>query len=248
MKTSIAICAGFLLYGAAGLGPATAQVVPIDPRTLDFGIPPYQVMTIVRSTGLIPVSRPIRRGPNYIVIATDRSGGQVRVLVDAHYGDVRRIHPVMAPYPNAWAAAPYGRPPGLVPLPGQGYGPEARIQPMPPDEYDLPAPLPPNAGFEVGPVPPRAIPNPRTGVLGPALASVPSATHLSGPPALHALQTPLPRPRPQVAVNQAPASNSTAPTANAPAVIISTPAAAPAAKPAAPAKPDLKLEPVAPLE
>ena len=62
-------------------------------------------ITIVRSTGLIPVSRPIRRGPNYIVIATDRSGGQVRVLVDAHYGDVRRIHPVMAPYPNAWAAA-----------------------------------------------------------------------------------------------------------------------------------------------
>jgi hypothetical protein len=202
-------------------------------------------MTIVRSTGLIPVSRPIRRGPNYIVIATDRSGGQVRVLVDAHYGDVRRIHPVMAPYPSAWAAAPYGRPPGLVPLPAQGYGPEARI---PPDDYDLPPPLPPNAGFEGGPVPPRSIPNARTAVLPPALASVPPAPHLSTPSAPRALQTPLPRPRPEVAANQSPPTNSAAPTATAPAVIISTPAAAPASKASAPLKPDVKLEPVAPLE
>src|SRR4051794_245858 len=135
-------------------------------------------MTIVRSTGLIPVSRPIRRGPNYVVIATDRSGGQVRVLVDAHYGDIRRIHPVLAPYPgaypNAWAAAPYGRPPGLIPLPGQGYGPDAHIHPLAPDD-DYDPPPPPNAGYQAGPVPPRPIPGARTANVPPALAAAPSA-------------------------------------------------------------------------
>jgi hypothetical protein len=248
VKTSIAFCAGFLIYGAAGIAPAAAQLVPIDPRALDPGIPPYQVMTIVRSTGLNPVSRPIRRGPNYVVIATDRSGGQVRVLVDAHYGDIRRIHPVMAPYPNApypnaWAAAPYGRPPGLVPLPGQGYGPEAHIHPLPPDDgYDLPPPAP-NAGFEVGPgpIPPRSIPNSRSvNVPPPSLAAAPSAPH--------PVRTPLPRSRPEVASTQTPGPTSALPTPSAPAVIVSTPSAASASKPAAAAKPELKLEPVAPLE
>ncbi len=257
MKTSISICAGLLLQGAASIAPAAAQLVPIDPRGYEAGLPPYQVMTIVRTTGLTPVSRPIRRGPNYVVIATDRSGGHVRVVVDAYYGEIRRINPLMRPYPNAWAAAPpYNRPPGLIPIPGPGYVPEARNHPLPPDndpgygprvggyESTLP-PSAPHAGLDSssGLVPPRTIPNMR-------MANAPSALT----PAPRTARTPLPRPRPSVASNDATASGPAAPSPQSPAIIMTpSPTAAvqpPAKTPAttSAAKPDPNLVPVAPLE
>ena len=50
------------------------------------GMPPHEILTIVRSTGMKPVSRPIRRGPVYVLRALDRAGEEVRVIVDARRG------------------------------------------------------------------------------------------------------------------------------------------------------------------
>ena len=52
------------------------------------GLPPYEVITIVRSTGLDPLGPPMRRGPNYVLRATDEDDQEVRVVVDARSGDI----------------------------------------------------------------------------------------------------------------------------------------------------------------
>ena len=63
MKQKHAIYAGLLAIGIASTGPAMAQLLPYPPAAL----PPQDVVALVRSTGLEPVTRPVRHGPAYVL-------------------------------------------------------------------------------------------------------------------------------------------------------------------------------------
>jgi hypothetical protein len=57
-------------------------------------LPPFEILTVVRSAGLNPVGRPTRRGPNYMLRAVDEFGQDVRVVVDGRMGEVISVTPV----------------------------------------------------------------------------------------------------------------------------------------------------------
>jgi hypothetical protein len=104
-------------------------------------VPPYEVMRMVRARGLMPVSRPVLVGPNYIVQATDRYGDLKRVVIDAEFGDVLRVVSLNRPPPPS-APPAWARP----------------SRPLDLDDDD-----------EVGSLPPNAIPQarPRTAAVTP---------------------------------------------------------------------------------
>ena len=122
MKQTIAICAGVLALGLAGAQPATAQLVypgyPVYPAYPGFAvIAPPEVVAIVRSNGMKPLTPPMRRGPVYLLHALDPNGQEVRVVVNARSGRVIAVRPTFGPR-YAAVAPPYGRPPSGVPLAG----------------------------------------------------------------------------------------------------------------------------------
>jgi hypothetical protein len=92
--------------GLAGL--CLAASVPANAqdsiRAAQLQLPPYEILTIVRSTGLDPLSQPFRRGSTYILRAMDGYGEEVRVMVDARGGEILSVQPVVP------VAAPYGAP------------------------------------------------------------------------------------------------------------------------------------------
>lgn len=107
-------------------------------------VSPREVLTIVRSSGLIPISPPVRIAGRYDVRAVDPYGTPVRVSVDARRGDiiwVRRIG-----VGAAFEAPPM--PPELDRAPG--FDRRRPRGPMPRDAYD-----------DWAPAPPRSIPDPR---------------------------------------------------------------------------------------
>jgi hypothetical protein len=87
-----------------------------------MGVPPHEVLTIVRSTGLEPLGRPMRQGPVYVTRALDPAGGEVRVIVNAELGRVVRIVPVTMPR----YGVPVVRPPGRIAMAPDG-GPGVRV-------------------------------------------------------------------------------------------------------------------------
>ena len=68
--------------------PALAQAAVPDV------LPPHEIVTIVRSAGLNPIDRPVRRGMTYVFRAIGARGQEMRVTVDARYGDVMSVAPV----------------------------------------------------------------------------------------------------------------------------------------------------------
>ena len=50
MNKPFAIGAGIMLLGLATVGPAPAQPVYVAPGFAEPGLPPYEIMSIVRST------------------------------------------------------------------------------------------------------------------------------------------------------------------------------------------------------
>jgi hypothetical protein len=197
LKSKIALCAGLLAFGATASGNAHAQPVPAYYPGVVYpgyvpGLPPHEIVAIVHSTGLVPLSRPMRRGPIYALRAVDPAGQQVQVIVDARLGRVLRVVPLLGPrYAMPVVPPPYGRPPGPIAMVPDGYGPNSRIAALPPG-----AGGPPVNGPGVAGVP---------GVPGhpPAVGAAPHPAPPAGPP--------LPRQRPKVA-----ATDSSAPTAVTP--------------------------------
>ncbi len=247
MKKQLAICAALWLFGLGAAGTAAAQAVYAGPGYAgsyagsgyagsglpDPVLPPYEIMSIVRSTGLAPLTRPMRRGPYYVLVAVDRVGRQMRVVVDAQLGDIVNMRPAMA-------AASYGpevgRPnglPGAATVPPGPVGPTAAYGSHP-------------SGDALAPMPPRSIPNPNPPNAAPTSTAVPNPTSPTNPasPNVHANASgaplpptrlavaepalppppPLPRPRPKLALNDAAAAEAPAPP---PAVKPFAPAAAP---------------------
>jgi hypothetical protein len=175
VKQHIAFVVGVLMSTVTG--SAVAQPLPsgypgaVYPGNHGTGVPPYEVVAIVRSTGLEPLTRPVRSGPAYALRALDPAGQEVRVVVDARNGRIARVVPVPgARYVDPRYGEfppPHGRAAGrLVP---DGYGPGARIAGLPP-------------GAEGAPPSAHA----------PAVGSAPRPAAQSAPP-------PLPRPRPKAA-------------------------------------------------
>jgi hypothetical protein len=95
----------------AASAPAFAQAVAADV------LPPHEIATIVRSAGLNPIERPVRRGMTYVFRAIGARGQEMRVTVDARYGDVMSVAPV----------ANVAVPPRLPPGPGLTMGPYERV-------------------------------------------------------------------------------------------------------------------------
>ncbi|HXF88670.1 MAG TPA: hypothetical protein VNK48_09980 [Xanthobacteraceae bacterium] len=86
-------------------------------------LPPHEIITVVRSTGLVPLGRPARRGNDYVLRARDEIGQQVRVVVDGRVGEVRSVAPIALgrrdrdepPYPSIFESGPpiYDRRPAI---------------------------------------------------------------------------------------------------------------------------------------
>ena len=121
--------------GARYLDPADT---PAD------AIPAYEIVTRVRELALDPASRPIRRGPYYVLHAFDRRGVEMRVVADAQLGDILSVAPVR---PVAAYAPPRGGP-RIIHVPGPE---DEQATADPPDEPDA---GPPDDAEDVAPAPP----------------------------------------------------------------------------------------------
>jgi hypothetical protein len=241
LKKQLAIWAGLALLGFGTVATAGAQAIYsgpgyAGPGPSDPALPPYEIMSIVRSTGLAPLTRPMRRGQYYVLVAVDRVGRQMRVVVDAQLGDIVNLRPALA---GGSYGPELGRPigpPGMAAVPPDVAGANAAYAPHPGgDLYGAHPSAAPHPGPETGLAPPRPIPNARTATApgAPAANAAPNVTAPNDPapstrvavaePGLPPAP-PLPRPRPKLALNEAPA-----------AAPVDGPAGPPAAKPAAPA-------------
>jgi hypothetical protein len=216
VRRYIGISAGLLLLGMGIIGPAAAQAVFPPPGFRSPALPGFEIMRVVSSHGLTPVTRPVRRGRNYVLLATDKSGQEMRVEVDARLGDIVGLR---APIPGE----PFGPPIGTAALPPPGGAPTAVFAnrpPSPPAELAPPRVAPNVSSPVVGAAgPPRAAPNvsnPVVGVAAPPSANPnPATAPVSAAPApgrsaaaqpdLPPLPPPppLPRPRPNLTAAEA---------------------------------------------
>lgn len=181
MTHKIVLCAA-LAAGLAFALPAQGQAP----------LPAHEITTILHSTGLTPVGRPVLRGSTYVVGAIDTYGQDVRVVVDAQRGrilSVRPVVPVAAPYQapvQRYPGPPYGEP-GYVPDPFYpGPGPDD-------DEYEVEPPPGP---------PPRVIYAPRDTSALPR--SAPQRTSAAAKPAASSVAAAKSAPVPKTAAEVSP--------------------------------------------
>jgi hypothetical protein len=279
MKTWYLACGVACLTVAAptvGIAQSLVPVVDIAPHgfagplPLVGVLPPEEIVASVRSAGFDPMSRPVHRGPVYVVFAIDRYDAEVRVIVDAHSGRVLRAvrlagepydEPRYGGYDHGYGgyAAPRMMPPAPPPYERPAYerAPYERAPyDRPPhfyerDAYERDAPVPPadvpgyGAGRGYGPPPieegdMRLLPRERGRAL--------EAPARRGP-AVTAVRPPVPRSRPgDVTTGAAKESTplvQTAPQAPPPAPLPAAPADSPVGA-AVPQQPG--MAPIAPLE
>ncbi len=212
-----AACAGLVL------GLALAAPLPALAQGGPGVLPPYEIVTILRSTGMTPLGQPMRRGPTYVLRAVDEDGEEVRVVVDARHGEIVSVTPtesasLMPPPRGTYRRPQPAPPPGVVyvdpdPLPPGAWRAE------PPEIYGERPVYPPEAMPERyssapsdAPREPRVIPAPgpgdTTGGLPPPpdrferrVAPSPGATRSAQPRRTASSsrvtgQPPIPRPRP----------------------------------------------------
>jgi hypothetical protein len=135
--------------------------------------PASEIVATVREMGLAPNSEVLRRGPYYVLHALDTDGVELRVVADAHFGDILSVRPAQ-PYS---LAPDYVRAPRIihVPQPGDesskidGDSKDMPRQPVPPTDALLTPIRPmPNLGGKPAPAgklgpggdtPPKAAPN-----------------------------------------------------------------------------------------
>jgi hypothetical protein len=210
--------------------PASAEPRRIAQSIAPGVLPPHEILTIVRSTDLDPVSPPMWRGAHYVLHALRGDGREVRVIVHARLGDIVAVMPVVAERgaPLRPMTGPYGPvgPRYISPRPSVVYeqGPPIIYEARPPIVYGPrpPAPVPPAPPDIVDDDPPpivRATP-PRVAAVPPAgqaalLPPPPERFPQRVPPAaakrgsaggVAAMpnQPPLPRPRPPDSVDASP--------------------------------------------
>ena len=157
--------------------PAAAGPVQLAQAVEARVLPPHEILTIVRSTRLDPIGRPVRQGPNYVLHAIDEDDREMRVIVSARTGEILRMAPAASPARipprGGVAVGPYERMDRYeraAPAPGyitpDGYRYSSRPPVIDDDDDDLlpgqQAPRPP--GNVPGAAPrPGSAPLPRTG-------------------------------------------------------------------------------------
>jgi hypothetical protein len=100
--------AGMLTFVAAG-SFKNETVTDAD------ALPAYEIATTVRSMGLRPDDEPVRRGPYYVLHATDQRGTALRVVADAKFGDILSVMPA-----QNGATPQYQRGPHIIHVPQSG--------------------------------------------------------------------------------------------------------------------------------
>jgi hypothetical protein len=181
---------------------ALAQPVPLPAgRVAGLGpvMPPQQIGKILRANGFLPQATPVRNGEAYQVRAIDRRGRQVRVAIDARYGDILMVRPIIMVPPGALGPRPYGPPPAYYDddLPTGAVGayppPAGRTATLAPAHPPIPRPKPAAKPAAVTPAPaaapeakpaPEANPAPAAAAAAPAPAAPVSASAPSPPAAL----------------------------------------------------------------
>jgi len=170
IRLLLILCAAPLAWGGeASAEPAgAAQSAAVD------GLPPHEILAMVRSSGFDPVSRPVRSGRTFTLRAFDRYDLELNLVVDARTGRVLSANEVAAPRDAARRGPMPAYDPRDAPVYGRIFGP-------------------PEAGFG-SPRPPGNVPS------VPSVQSVPSAPSVANvkPQEKAAARTPLPRPRPYV--------------------------------------------------
>jgi hypothetical protein len=236
-----------LLAGLTLSVPAAAQ--GYEPGVL----PPYEIMTMVRSTQFDPIGRPMRRGPNYLLRALDERDREVTLTISARSGQIMAVTPLQTAARMPPSAAPGAGewqrlPPGYIAPPAYRRGApiiDEDDDDLPPRVYGArpPAPMPgrppvvgslppddddrPSSGPTVIPADPQ-----QGGALPPPPERFPQRAAPAQPPkpvqraaAAPPKTAPLPRPKPAAAA---------APVQPAPAAPVTkwpeSPAPAPAAK------------------
>src|SRR3569623_3151852 len=134
--------ATLLIASVVGFAAPTTLSAPgsrsLAPTTAADAMPSYEILTRVRSLSLDPIGAPLRRGPFYILHAYDRRGTEMRVVADAHFGDVISVTPAtLVSLPGAGTVG--GARIIHVPAPGEEEasvtpGAEPELEQGPPDE------------------------------------------------------------------------------------------------------------------
>ena len=206
MKHRIALCAALAALSAAAATSAQAQAYvepppgyggPPQPMVHD-GLPPNEALMIARSSGLRPLTQPARQGSNWVLLASDNMGGQLRVVINARTG--RIVHAAPAHDPRFAYGEPPSRPRGLVPIapPQHAAAPPPGYGAAPPPDLNTPTPPLPRTARTTPP--PQQTPPAAGGSQKSNLAGAPDVT---GSVPTRPARTPLPRPRPAIAANEA---------------------------------------------
>jgi hypothetical protein len=107
---------GMLTFVAAGSFKNESRNEIKNEQVTDAeALPAYEILATVRSMGLRTAGEPVRRGPYYVLHATDRRGTQMRVVADAQFGDILSVAPAI----NG-AAQRYQRGPRIIQVPQAG--------------------------------------------------------------------------------------------------------------------------------
>lgn len=91
MKIFSFLKASALACIALGFAPRFCLADPLDQAMPSQGVPPREIVMIVRSAGLIPTSQPALAGATYVVRAVDPYGTPVQVMIDARNGYILSV-------------------------------------------------------------------------------------------------------------------------------------------------------------
>lgn len=143
---------------------------PREPVTSADAVPAYEIITALREMGLEPRTLPLRRGPYYVLHALDPRGIRMRVVADAHFGDIISVTPARPSH-----AVNYYRGPRIIEVPQD----DAH------DEFDSRDPagrLTDDDDVEPAPPPRRAAPKPQRSSTAPAPAPRWKPSKATAPP------------------------------------------------------------------
>jgi hypothetical protein len=183
--TGCAVSAGLVFVAAAanaqvlaptGIGPATRvsdvgspyAAMPPEAPPPGYGprlLPPMEVYTIVRESGLSPLGIPQQRGLVYTISVIDRGGDDGRLVIDARSGRIIRFVPAYRMGDNFNADL------------GAAYGP---VGPLPP---------PTNSSYRRAPRPPLPIPHVASRSRAPLPKAPPHAAQPEAAPAQQSAAT-----------------------------------------------------------
>ena len=112
---TIGLAVAVLTATLSWVGAGTAKR---DQPANERALPVSEILNLVRTMGLNPIGDPVRRGPYYVMHAYDPRGVEVRVVADAHFGEVLSVAPVGV-VANAYAPQ-YRRGPRIIHVPQPG--------------------------------------------------------------------------------------------------------------------------------